>query len=87
MGRLESTLPLPLLTPSPQSFKVSTNVLHSFMIVVQRYCIFVYLPTKLRFYYKPIFRCFKAFISVVWLVYQSLREMPLKRLILRPNGI
>jgi hypothetical protein len=87
MGRLESTLPLPLLTPSPQSFKVSTKVLHSFMIVVQRYSIFVYLPMKLRFYYKPIFRRFKAFISVVRLVYQSLREMPLKRLILRPNGI
>lgn len=77
MGRLESTLPLPLLTPSPQSFK----------IVVQRYYIFVYLPTKLRVYYKPIFRRFKALIPVVRLVNQSLREMPLKRLILRPNGI
>lgn len=39
MSRLEYTLPLSLLTPSPQSFK----------IVVQRYYIFVYLTKKLRF--------------------------------------
>jgi hypothetical protein len=39
MGRLEYTLPLSLLTPSPQSF----------MIVVQKYNIFSYLPMELRF--------------------------------------